>query len=100
MTTASMPWRCRRCQSTRPAGPAPTIPTCVRVTSTALTVGSPYFFPSGVVLSRRHGIGPHDERQRPARRARPAPARERGGADWGGGHGGVPRREPPAPPTG
>src|SRR5262245_48307550 len=31
MTTDSMPWRCRRCERSRPAGPAATMPTCVRI---------------------------------------------------------------------
>src|SRR5580704_16436860 len=30
-TTDSMPRRCRRCESRRPAGPAPTMPTWVRI---------------------------------------------------------------------
>src|SRR6202050_3582429 len=33
ITTDSMPCRCSKCESTSPAGPAPTIPTCVRIRS-------------------------------------------------------------------
>src|SRR5882762_5493861 len=33
MMMESMPSRCRRCESISPAGPAPTIPTCVRIVS-------------------------------------------------------------------
>src|SRR5260221_10915412 len=32
MTIDSMPWRCRSLASIRPAGPAPIMPTCVRMT--------------------------------------------------------------------
>src|SRR6185312_14214682 len=34
MTTDSMPSRWSRCASSRPAGPAPTMPTCVRISDT------------------------------------------------------------------
>src|SRR5262249_24074330 len=30
-TTDAMPLRCSRCDNSRPAGPAPTMPTCVRI---------------------------------------------------------------------
>src|SRR3954452_2659919 len=39
-TTDSMPSRCRRCDSISPAGPAPTLPTCVRIRLTLCLVGS------------------------------------------------------------
>src|SRR6185503_13919119 len=34
MTTDSIPSRWSRCASSRPAGPAPTMPTCVRISDT------------------------------------------------------------------
>src|SRR5512139_2105395 len=38
MTTDSIPRRCSRCDSINPAGPAPTIATCVRIASMATTL--------------------------------------------------------------
>src|SRR5215211_588512 len=55
--TDSMPWRWRSCPSTRPAGPAPTIPTCVRVTSAGSMLRSTYSSPCEALLSRRSGGG-------------------------------------------
>src|SRR5215212_2871770 len=36
-TTDSMPCRCSRCESSVPAGPPPTIPTCVRIIPRSLS---------------------------------------------------------------
>src|SRR6185312_9749576 len=50
-TTESIPSRWRRCESSSPAGPAPTIPTCVRICVWAVAL-----FASGNGVSRTLGV--------------------------------------------
>src|SRR3982750_4878212 len=64
MMMESIPARPSRCPSIRPAAPAPTIPTCVRITATSR---SEYTIPGGRVLFRlkedaRTGDGSPSER--------------------------------------
>ena len=72
ITTDSIPSRCKRCESRSPAGPAPTIPTCVRMAMNPchylcrLTNGGQFCRTAGIQRHFKRGSPPCPGRLSPA----------------------------------